>query len=90
MESTHNNLIEETTQLNHNVAAITAVSSMLQKSYSSVVNQINELLMQNQSMQTQLAEKENEISELKAKLEGAENALTNMAPKTTSEVELVE
>ena len=92
MESTHNLLVEETSQLNHNISAVISGASMLQKNFSAVVNQMNELLMQNQSLNTQLVEKDKEINDLKHKLEGAETALKSMASESTSvsEGELVE
>ena len=78
MESTHNQLIEETTQLNHNITVLSSAAAMLQKNYSAVINQVNELLMQNQNMKSQLEEKEKEVTNLMSKLEDAENALKNM------------
>ena len=75
MESTHNHLVEETTQFSHNISAVTSTVFMLQKNYTAVMTQVNNLLMQNQTLQTQLDEKSKEVEELKEKLEAAEEAL---------------
>lgn len=83
MESKHDKLIEEATQFNHNITAITSTVSMLQKNYSAVMVQVNELLMQNQTLQTQLDEKTKEVEELKEKLNAAEEALKNMTSEAT-------
>ena len=75
MESTHNHLIEEATQFSHNITAVASTVSMLQKNYTAVMTQVNALLIQNQTLQTQLDEKTKEVEELKEKLKAAEEAL---------------
>lgn len=75
MESTHNHLVEEATQFSHNITAVTSAALMLQKNYTAVMTQVNDLLMQNQTLQTQLDEKSKEAEDLKEKLKAAEEAL---------------
>lgn len=85
MESTHNHLVEETTQFSHNITAVTSAVFMLQKNYTAVMTQVNGLLIQNQTLQTHLDEKRKEVEALKEQLEAAEEALKLHASKLVEE-----